>query len=375
MINASTDNSPFAINKPTLVVDKNRAIHNIRKMQEKVKRNNIEFRPHFKTHQSADIGTWFSENGVTAITVSSVDMASYFAENGWNDITIAFSVNILQIDEINRLAGNINLHLLVESVETVEFLSGNLINPVNTWIKIDAGYHRTGISCDRFDDILTVVNSIEKSDRLSFQGILTHSGHSYYQSSKESVERIYFKTIEKLNMVKDYLETHGVTKVKISVGDTPSCSVVEDFGNVDEIRPGNFLFYDIMQTVIGSCTEDEIAVAVACPVVAKHKERSEIVLYGGAVHLSKEYIKESDGLIHYGRIAFWNGKGWGTTIKNSYIKSVSQEHGILKTDSATFDSISVGSLVFILPVHSCLTVDLLRNFVTTDGLTLNAATY
>lgn len=375
MIQTAHANSPIGINKPTLVVDKNKAIHNIRKMQEKVKRNIIEFRPHFKTHQSADIGNWFKENGVTAITVSSVDMASYFAENGWTDITIAFSVNILQIDEINRLAGNITLHLLVESVDTVEFLSGNLINPVNVWIKIDAGYHRTGISCDRFDEILTVVNSIEKSDRLSFKGILTHSGHSYYQSSKESVEKIYFNTIEKLSKIKDYLETHGVSNVKISVGDTPSCSVVEDFGNVDEIRPGNFLFYDIMQTVIGSCTEDEIAVAVACPVVAKHKERNEIVLYGGAVHLSKEYVKENDGLVHYGKIAFWNGKGWGTTINNSYIKSVSQEHGILKTDRATFDSILIGSLIFVLPVHSCLTVDLLRNFVTTDGLKLNAANY
>jgi len=32
----------------------------------------------------------------------------------------------------------------------------------------------------------------------------------------------------------------------ISYGDTPSCSIAENFDEVDEIRPGNFVFYDVM---------------------------------------------------------------------------------------------------------------------------------
>ena len=35
----------------------------------------LSFRPHFKTHQSAEIGSWFRDFGVTRITVSSRESA------------------------------------------------------------------------------------------------------------------------------------------------------------------------------------------------------------------------------------------------------------------------------------------------------------
>ena len=72
-------------------------------MAYRVRQNQVRFRPHFKTHQSAAIGEWFRAEGVAAITTSSVEMATYFAEQGWNDITIAFPANVREIDQINRL--------------------------------------------------------------------------------------------------------------------------------------------------------------------------------------------------------------------------------------------------------------------------------
>ncbi|MDQ1351629.1 MAG: hypothetical protein QG657_1934, partial [Acidobacteriota bacterium] len=71
-------------------MDKEKALKNIIRIKEKIARSpGVRFRPHFKTHQSAQIGQWFREMGVSAITVSSVDMALYFAQHGWTDITIA----------------------------------------------------------------------------------------------------------------------------------------------------------------------------------------------------------------------------------------------------------------------------------------------
>ncbi len=54
----------------------------------------------------------------------------------------------------------------------------------------------------------------------------------------------------------------------ISYGDSPSCSLADDLNGFDEIRPGNFVYYDVMQYHIGSCQMDDIAVAAACPVVS-----------------------------------------------------------------------------------------------------------
>jgi len=92
------------IQKPTLILDKGKCLQNIKRMSEKVNKSNVNFRPHFKTHQSAVIANWYKKFNVNSIAVSSVDMAVYFADNDWSDITIAFPVNILEIEKINILA-------------------------------------------------------------------------------------------------------------------------------------------------------------------------------------------------------------------------------------------------------------------------------
>ena len=80
--------------KPTLIVDRAKTEEKIRWMLEKASKSKVRFRPHFKTHQSAEIGDWFRKAGCTAITVSSFDMAAYFAQHGWDNITIARSTSI-----------------------------------------------------------------------------------------------------------------------------------------------------------------------------------------------------------------------------------------------------------------------------------------
>jgi len=187
------------IKKPSLILDKEKVLRNIEKMVNKAKNSGVKFRPHFKTHQSAKIGEFFKEQGVSSITVSSVDMAKYFSKHGWRDITIAFPVNLLQIDEINDLAERITLNLVVESKESIHFLGENLKFPVNTWIKIDVGYKRTGIPANNVDLVVELAKEIEKSNNLSFGGLLTHSGHSYHASSINQIKKIYQDTVFKLH--------------------------------------------------------------------------------------------------------------------------------------------------------------------------------
>ena len=101
------------IRKPTLLLNKERSLQNIAVMAHKAKKGQTQFRPHFKTHQSATIGKWFQDIGVTKIAVSSLDMAEYFSEYGWADITVAIPVNIRQIDIVNELARRIKLNLVI----------------------------------------------------------------------------------------------------------------------------------------------------------------------------------------------------------------------------------------------------------------------
>ncbi|MDP2889333.1 MAG: alanine racemase, partial [Bacteroidota bacterium] len=257
------------ITRPTFLLNKEIALRNIENMVRKAENLHLNFRPHFKTHQSAEIGEWFRNAGVNCITVSSLTMANYFADFGWNDITIAFSVNIPEIPEINELAGRIKLNVLIENREGLAALQEQITWHTGVFIKIDTGYNRTGIESNRTPLIDELLETIQKSPLLEFKGFLSHTGHTYQANSTHDIFSRHFDALLKLKSLKARYQSEW-PEIMISLGDTPSCSICENFDGVDEIRPGNFVFYDLMQFKLGVCKLTDIAVRMVCPVVAVH---------------------------------------------------------------------------------------------------------
>ncbi len=123
----------------------------------------------------------------------------------------------------------------------------------------------------------------------------------------------------------------------------------------------------MMQVALGSCTAADVAVAVACPIVALHPEIGRIVIYGGGVHLSKERLTRADGTVSFGAVALPEGAGWGAPLPGCTVAELSQEHGIVQATPELLAQARIGDLLFVLPVHSCLTVDLLKRYVTLEG--------
>jgi len=357
----------LGITRPTLLLDKERTLRNIQKMKAKADRAGVFFRPHFKTHQSAQVGEWFRAAGVKGIAVSSLDMARYFAGHGWEDITVAFTANLLERKALKALARKIRLSLLVDSAELARGLSSFLPSETRAWIDVDVGYRRTGIPWDDFPRILSAARALPPKSNLTFAGLLTHSGHTYHASSKDEIMRIHRDSLRKLRAVRKRLKEEGVHPCGISVGDTPSCAVADSFPGADEIRPGNFVFHDLTMSGLGVCRDEEIAVAVACPVVAKYEAWNQVVVYGGAVHLSKEFLLDGGGRRVYGYVALPGDESWGPAERKAPVLSLSQEHGLIEMNDSFLGEIKVGDLLVILPVHSCLTADLYRSYLTLDG--------
>lgn len=355
--------------KPTLLINKNICRNNISKMAEKAIRHGLNFRPHFKTHQSAITGSWFRDYNVKSITVSSVDMAIYFNANGWKDITIAFPVNLRETEKIDDLKKSIKVNLLIDNSDSLKYLENKLSGSCGIFIKINTGYNRAGVDAENFNLLDQLAENLRKSKKLSFRGFLVHSGNTYSAKSEEEIRKISFNSFNKLiNLKKRY--AHLFDDIIVSIGDTPSCSLLEDFPGVDEIRPGNFIFYDLMQYEIGSCAFNEIAVCLVCPVVSVYPERSEAIIYGGAVHLSKDYIFMNNQKT-YGLVTSINDTGWSRPIKNAYVRSLSQEHGIIKMDKKDLINIQPGNLLGIIPVHSCFTVSCMKTYYTLQGEKIN----
>ena len=351
--------------KPTLLLDTQKCKTNIVNMHAKAARHNVVLRPHFKTHQSLEIGQWFKDAGISKITVSSLEMADYFAKE-WNDITVAFPVNILEIDTINRLAKKITLNILIESKEAVAFLNTNLKSNVNFLIKINIGNNRAGLLPSNTQQIEDIIKTSETSDKLEFIGFLGHAGHTYKCKNKTTVLKIHKEAKDKIVLLKDKFKSQ-YPKIIASYGDTPSCSIAEDFSGIDEIRPGNYVFYDLMQYQIGACNIEDIAVAMACPIVAIHKDINEIVIYGGGIHFSKDRLEDAQFGTIYGRIVKKNGSVWNDLIPNMYVKNLSQEHGIISVPDSEINNYKIGDTLIILPIHSCMTANLMKRYRTFDG--------
>ncbi len=345
------------ITKPTLLVDKNKCLQNIERVAKKAKAAGVTLRPHFKTHHSDEIGNWYRDFGVETCTASSVSMAKYFAENGWDDITIAFPYNPLESEVINEIAKKSRINILIESMESLQLANKLLTGQHDYYLKIDVGTHRTGIDPANRKKIEELVNGSD--DRIQFKGFLGHAGHTYGCRDQACIKEIYDSSVALLTPLK---ENYGGI---ISFGDTPSSSVVEDFSAVDEIRAGNYIFYDWMQHKIGSCRIEDIAVCLACPVVAIHEDRNEVVVFGGAVHLSKDSVLENE-LPTFGKAVSLNNHHWNAEVIGN-VRKISQEHGVITMNENQLAHVKVGDLIGILPVHSCLTADLQGHYFTTEG--------
>lgn len=348
------------ITQPTLLIDSSKVRMNIRNMKQKADRHHVLLRPHFKTHQNLEVAEIFRQEGIEKITVSSITMAKQMAEAGWNDITVAFPFNMREIEELNQFNPAIHINLLVDSMLQVRFLNKHLRQNHVVFIEIDTGYHRTGLQ-ENDPEIAEMLLEIASSTVLQMGGFLTHAGQTYQARGKNETLEIMEESREQLVRLKQRFQRYHPGFI-LSYGDTPSCSMSEDFRDFDEIRPGNFVYYDVMQYHLGACSLSEIAVVVACPVVSVMKTRSEMAIYGGAVHLSKEYLAADDGFKLFGYVVRLNQAfGWTETIPGAYVYQLSQEHGLIKMPEKELALFQPGDLAGILPIHSCLTANLLKN--------------
>ena len=321
----------------------------------KARQAGVAFRPHFKTHQSLEIGRWFKTYGISKISVSSLEMAEYFASE-WEDILVAIPVNINTIEIINTLTSTIRLHIVVERIEIIALLSKMLSAPLGVYIEIDTGYGRSGIPSNYIEYISDIAHAIEHEPLMTNSGLLDHAGHTYSARGKVKIRQIAIAAQQKMSRLAERILPH-YQSMDVSSGDTPTCSVMNTFGSATEIRTGNFCFYDLTQWQIGSCNLNQIAVCMACPIIAIYPDRQEVLIHGGGIHFSKDVFIHSEYGAIYGLVV--NEEDWSQPIAECYVSKLSQEHGTVKVSVSLSYKLKLGDSLYILPVHSCLTADAL----------------
>ena len=312
---------------------------NCDRMRAKALASAVAFRPHVKTHKTEEIARLQHGGAIGPITVSTLAEGEFFAARGWRDITYAFPIAPGKLDRAAALASRIDrLNIVIDNHEALRAIeeSGHTFD---VFLKIDCGYHRAGVDPDD-PDSEQLARAIAQSEFVRFQGLLTHAGHSYDAQSADDIRRIAGEESAALSRFRALL---GRDEIVRSIGSTPTASVVDAFTNCDEVRPGNYVFYDAFQSTIGSCAFDDVAVSVLTTVSGVYPERRSLIVDAGALALSKDAGA---------------GNGFGIVCDEELrplplkVVALSQEHGKIE---GNVSQVAVGTKLRIVPNHSCLT--------------------
>lgn len=327
---------------PALVVDLDVLEQNVRRMAARATELGVALRPHVKTHKCAEIALLQREHGARGLTVSTLEEARFFADHGFDDLLWAFPLIPSRVPEVLALAARVRFGVTVDSMEAVRLLDATAAS-LDVWVELDSGHHRSGVD-PASARAVEIAREAHGSKTLRLAGVLTHAGQSYGCRGGVGLAEVAEMERASAVLLADRVRDAGVPVAQVSVGSTPTTSAARDLSGVTEIRPGNYVFHDYTQTVIGSCDLADCAVTVLASVVSSTPDAGRAVVDAGALALSKDGAP-SGVPPTMGRILSDDGRALREDV---HLHALSQEHGMVAGVLAEH------ARVRILPNHSCL---------------------
>lgn len=344
---------------PAAVIDVIGLRTNIATMQAHVD-GRAALHPHVKTHKSRLIAGMQRAGGAAGFTVARANEAAMLLDAGLGPVTLAQPLvsPLVAAGLVGAFVAR-SLRFIADSPATVAAAAGAAAAtadaPVAVFLKVNVGLNRCGVEPDG-DAALSVVEAIRRDGRLRFAGLLSHAGHAYGAGTPEGVRQVAAEEKARLFRVRDRLGAAGIEVPAISIGSTPTLLADAGFDGIDEVRPGNYVFYDLAAVRLGLVTRNDVALGIAATVISTNSRYS--IVNAGSKTLSSDLGAHGTGVAGYGEA--W-ARGRDTAIP---VVRLSEEHGFLDTSS---DPLPLGTPVVILPNHSCPVANLAHRLIGLGG--------
>ena len=343
-----------SLKTPGLVLDVAKVKRNAERMSQRVRQFGADLRPHIKTHKCIEVARIQTAGHSGAVTVSTLAEARAFATNGFSKITYAVPIEPGKIAEAIEISRDCELSLITDDLEVPDQLNDAAKQAnahLDLFLKVDCGYHRCGVE-PATSEATEIPRRISNASNLRFAGILTHAGHSYNCQTKPELLALAKHERDVMADFGEVLRKEVGPVPIVSIGSTPTITCVDHLNGIDEVRPGNYIFFDAFQATLGSCSFDDCALTVLASVVHRDRDRRKVIIDAGAIALSKD--RGPVGLnpdCGYGKVLDLQGQDL-----NLSVSEMSQEHGVvIAKDENILDRLKVGSRVRVLANHSCLT--------------------
>ena len=352
---------PGGVETPLLLLDEARMQRNIERMQSRMDRFGVRFRPHVKTSKCPEVVRRQLAAGARGITVSTLKEAERFLAEGVTDILYAVAIVPGKLDHALRLArGGARLTLLVESVEAARELARHGVRNGHcheALIEVDTDGHRSGVRADDprlFDVAAALATDGGRGARLA--GVMTHAGSSYALSTPAALAAMAEQERAGCVAAAERLRAAGHACPVVSVGSTPTALSARSLDGVTEVRAGVYVFFDLVMAGIGVCTADEIALSVLCTVIGHRPDAGWLITDAGWMAVSRDRGTQKQAHdFGYGAVC----DAEGHSIAELAFADANQEHGVLHwTGDPAVDlaqRFPLGTLLRVLPNHACAT--------------------
>lgn len=344
---------PGDLETPALVVDLETLTRNVSSMARAMRERHVALRPHAKTHKSLHVAELQREHGAAGLTVASIGEAEVFAGGGFDDLFIAYPVIAAggKALRLRALAQRAVTSVGVDSLEAARLLArAGLAGWVSVLVEVDTGQHRSGVPPPAAGELAARCADLG----LSVVGVFTHGGHSY--RAPDAPEQAARDERELLAEAAAGLRSHGLRVERVSAGSTPTARLSAG-GEIDEERPGTYVFNDRQQETLGSASASDIAVAVVATVVSRAVP-GQIVIDAGSKSLSTD------------RPQWLEGFGSVPELDNAPVITVSECHGVVRLGDRPQPPI--GTRIAVVPNHVCTAVNLFDHYeVVSNGETVD----
>ena len=346
---------------PCLVLDKQVLERNLKRMSERMRSLGVALRPHLKTAKSAEVARIALAGEAGGITVSTLAEAEYFADHGVRDILVAAAQTPQKLDRAASLIERgVTVSLVTDDIDGAHAIAAHPA-AFRVLIELDSGDKRAGI-----DPASASLLEIARALGAKLVGVMTHAGHSYGCRNIQCIKRI--AEVERATVVSAAarLRAEGIECKVVSVGSTPTMTHADNLEGVTEARPGVYMFQDLFQAEIGSCTREDIAVTVLASVIGRNEPENRFLIDAGALALSKDRSTQS-APHDFGYGAVWDLE-CRPVFGECIIERVFQEHGVAVSSSPLdFDHLRVGAKVRVAPNHACITAAAYERYYVVDG--------
>ena len=338
------------IKTPALVVSKQRLTRNIRRTAEYAKSHGIMLRPHLKTHKSVAIAEMQRSEGIDGITVATLSEAQVFAEAGFGSIFITRTfAEKEKIEILLRLTEKTEIIIAVDNLDVMRWINryfNKHRKKIKYRLEIDSGLKRCGLQPEAGAGF---VKSARKLKNMVFDGIFTHAGQ-VYGADKKRRKKIATEEAEALIRVYRDLETEKIPCPVRSTGTTPTYEFTHLFPEINEIRPGIYVYMDEMQHLLGVCEREDIAIFILATVISRPAP-GRVILNAGSKALGLDKGAHGKEML----------KGYGHPADaEGVITGLSEEHGIMSVPEES--PLKPGDKIRIYPNHACNVVNLFDAF-------------